>query len=108
MLWKVKTDGVGGIHLKPIEPFGDSFVYSATNRIAKELGIFSNEFWGGAFGTSTAIYRTTTVEQARELRGQVQHLVYEREAHLENVKDALEGIDDAMVTLRRVKKILEE
>lgn len=107
MLWKVETDGFSGIHLKPIEPFGDSFVYNTTNRIARELGIFSNEFWGGAFGTSTAIYRTTTVEQARELREQVQHLVCERKAHLENVKDALEGVDDAMVALRHVKKILE-
>lgn len=106
-LWKVNLEGSSGIELHPLEPFGDAFVYHETEKIAKQLEICANSFWSGPVGTRVAIYRTTSLDDARALRRCVQAAVDNRRVYLERIKDALEGIEATMGTLEQVKRALE-
>ncbi|MDP3795490.1 MAG: hypothetical protein Q8R13_06270 [bacterium] len=89
-LWKVKEDGFQGLELQAIEPFGDSFVYHATERAAHEV-------YPGGFAPVHAhhmgyvsIPRSVDTEKARQIRERVEQEVETRAAHLAAVKAELE------------------
>lgn len=108
-LWTIDMTGFSGIELHPVEPFGDLFVYTQTEKRAREIfenGVRTN--WGGCSGTHVSIPRTCTVKQARELRRLVEQDVNERQKQLNSIRKALEGIDDVVNILESVKRILSE
>lgn len=90
-VWKEIYLGAREIKLYPQEVFGDSFVFHATSRAARQIVGHAQEYWGGMYAPHVSISASTSVPQLHEIHKLVVKEVVKRSGHLEAMVVLLEG-----------------
>lgn len=90
-VWKEICQSAREIKLYTQEVFGDSFIFHATSRAARQIVGHAHDYWGGIDAVHVSISAATSIPQLREIHRLVVAEVVKRSGHLEAMVALLEG-----------------
>lgn len=90
-VWKEICQSAREIKLYPQEIFGDSFIFHATGRAARQIVGHAHDYWGGIDAAHVSLSAATSLQHLREIHKLVVAEVAQRSGHLEAMVALLEG-----------------